>query len=69
MFLLFVLKKFAFVNYLKIQNGAVVVSHTVEVKKLEEKDEDILHFVVSILRQRFNSTSKTILCSHNIKSV
>ena len=63
-------KKFAFVNYLKIQNGAVVVSHTVEVKKkLEEKDEDILHFVVSILRQRFNSTSKTILCSHKIKSV
>ena len=63
-------KKFAFVNYLKIQNGAVVVSHTVEVKKkLEEKDNDVLHFVVSILRQRFNSTSKTILCSHNIKSV
>ena len=32
-------KKFSFINYLKITNGAVVLSHTVEVKKkLDEKD-------------------------------
>lgn len=57
-------KTFSFVNYLKITNGAVVLSHTVEIKKkLEEKDEDILEFVITDLRKRFNSVSKEIFCS------
>ena len=46
-------KTFSFVNYLKITNGAVVLSHTVEIKKkLEEKDEDILEFVITDLRKK-----------------
>ena len=57
-------KTFSFVNYLKITNGAVVLSHSVEIKKkLEEKDEDILEFVITDLRKRFNSVSKEIFCS------
>ena len=61
-------KKLSFVNYLKITSGAVVLSHTVEVKKkLEEKDEDILQFVITDLRKRFNSVSKIILCSIPIR--
>ena len=63
-------KKLSFVNYLKITSGAVVLSHTVEVKKkLEEKDEDILQFVITDLRKRFNSVSKIILCSIPIRSL
>ena len=63
-------KKFSFVNYLKITNGAVVLSHTVEVKKkLEEQDHDILQFVITELRKRFNSVSKTIYCSIPIDNV
>ena len=63
-------KNLSFVNYLKITSGAVVLSHTVEVKKrLEEKDEDILQFVITDLRKRFNSVSKIILCSIPIRSL
>ena len=63
-------KTFSFVNYLKITNGAVVLSHTVEIKKkLEEKDEDILEFVITDLRKRFNSVSKEIFCSIYVDGV
>ena len=63
-------KTFSFVNYLKITNGAVILSHTVEIKKkLEEKDEDILEFVITDLRKRFNSVSKEIFCSIYVDDV
>ena len=63
-------KNFAFVNYLKITSGAVVLSHSVEIKKrLSEDDESILQFVITDLRRRFNSVSKTIFCSHNINCI
>ncbi len=63
-------KNFAFVNYLKIINGAVVLSHSVEVKKrLEEKDKDILSFVITNLRERFNSVSKIIYSLIEIENV
>ena len=63
-------KTFSFVNYLKITNGAVILSHTVEIKKkLEEKDEDILEFVITDLRKRFNSVSKEIFCSISVDDV
>tara|TARA_E500000081_G_scaffold100236_1_gene101376 strand:- start:443 stop:2173 length:1731 start_codon:yes stop_codon:yes gene_type:complete len=63
-------KNFAFVNYLKITSGAVVLSHSVEIKKrLSEDDESILQFVITDLRRRFNSVSKTIFCSHSINFI
>jgi excinuclease ABC subunit C len=52
----------AYVNYLKIANGSIVLSKTVEVKKkLEESDEDILTQVAFDLRDRFGSASKEVL--------
>ena len=63
-------KNFSFVNYLKITSGAVVLSHSVEIKKkLSEDDESILQFVITDLRTRFNSVSKTIFCSHSINCI
>ena len=63
-------KNFAFVNYLKITSGSVVLSHSVEIKKrLSEDDESILQFVITDLRRRFSSVSKTIFCSHNINCI
>jgi len=51
-------EKFAVINFLKIVNGAVVQSHTIEVKKvLGERKEDILPLIVSDIRQRFSSNS------------
>ncbi len=38
-------------------------------KKLEEQDHDILQFVITELRKRFNSVSKTIYCSIPIDNV
>ena len=63
-------KNFAFVNYLKITSGSVVLSHSVEIKKkLSEDDESILQFLITDLRGRFNSVSKTIFCSHKINCI
>ena len=63
-------KKNAFINYLKITTGTIVLSHTVEIKKrLEEKDEDVLLFAITQLRKRFHSLSKEIICSHSIPNI
>lgn len=60
--------KGAFVNYLKIMNGAIVQSFTTELKKrLDESDEELLAFAVTTLRDRFASTAKELLVSHNIE--
>ncbi|WP_196890997.1 excinuclease ABC subunit UvrC [Aureivirga marina] len=54
-------ESFAYVNYLKIANGAIIQSHTTEVKKkLEETDQEILELVMVEIRQRFHSQSKEI---------
>jgi excinuclease ABC subunit C len=55
-------EKNAFVNYLVINNGAIIHGHTVEVKKkLDESDEAILTFVLLNMREKFNSQSREIL--------
>lgn len=54
--------KSAYVNYLKIVNGAIVQGHTVEIKKkLEEEDKDLLQHAIIDLRERFKSDSKEII--------
>ena len=55
-------QKSGYVTYFKIVNGAIVQSHTVEIrKKMEESDEDLLVFAMLDMRQRFQSASKEIL--------
>ena len=57
----------AFVNYLKINSGAIIQAHTLELnKKLEETEEKLLQLAIVELRQRFKSTSNTIYCSHSL---
>ncbi|HEX6916239.1 MAG TPA: excinuclease ABC subunit UvrC [Chitinophagaceae bacterium] len=52
----------AYVNYLMVQNGTIVQTHTVQLKTpLEETDEEVLVFAISNLRSTFNSTAKEIL--------
>jgi excinuclease ABC subunit C len=54
----------AYVNYLVINNGAIIHGYTVEVKKkLEESLSDIIGFVLPEMRTRFESNSKEILVS------
>lgn len=62
-------EKFAFVNYLKIINGAIIVTKTVEIKKkLEEADEDILSLMIIDLRESFDSTTKEVITNIEIPS-
>ena len=60
--------KTAYVNYLVINNGAIIHGYTFEVnKKLEETDEDIVGYVLPEMRERFNSLSKEVLISADIE--
>ena len=56
-----------YANFLKISNGAIIQSHTTEIKKkLAETDTELLaHFIVEI-RQRFNSISPEIYVPFNV---
>ena len=52
----------AYVNFLQISHGAIVRSHTMEIKKkLEESDEELLELAVVELRERFKLNSKEII--------
>ena len=52
---------YAYVNYLQISFGAIVRSHTLEIKKkMEEKDEELLQLAIVELRQRFQSQCEEI---------
>lgn len=51
-----------FINYMKVNSGAIVQSHNIELKtKLEETNEQILDFAITELRGRFNSNSTEII--------
>jgi len=59
--------KTAYVNYLVINNGAIIHGITVEVnKKLDEGDAEIIGYVLPELRERFNSPSKEVLLAESI---
>jgi excinuclease ABC subunit C len=52
----------AYINFLQISHGAIVRSHTMELKKkLEETDEELLELAVVELRERFHLNSKEII--------
>jgi excinuclease ABC subunit C len=52
----------AFVNFLSINNGAIIHAYTAEVKKkLNETREEVLSYVIPELRERFSSQSREII--------
>lgn len=52
----------AYVNYIKVLNGAVVQSHSIQIrKKLQESSEEILEFAVAEIRNRLQSNAKELL--------
>ena len=51
-----------YVNFLKVMNGAIVQSHTLEMKKrLEESDAQLLEMAITEIRQRFESGAPEII--------
>ena len=54
--------KNAYVNYLKVKNGAIIITKTVELKKrLDETESDLLLTAIVRLRDQFNSDADEII--------
>ena len=52
----------AYVNFMKIMNGAIIQVHTIELhKKLDETPEELLAIAITEIRQRFESVSTEII--------
>lgn len=61
-------ESYAYVNFLQISHGAIIRSHTLEIKKkLDETDEELLQLAIVELRQRFNSNSKEVYLPFEIE--
>ncbi|MCC2546035.1 excinuclease ABC subunit UvrC [Hymenobacter sp. BT175] len=55
-------EKNSFINYLKVMNGSIILTQSVEVqKKLDEPDAEILAPLVMQMREEFESESKEVL--------
>ncbi len=55
-------KEAGYVNFIKVVNGAIVQSHTVELrKKLEETPVELLTIAILDLRERFESNAKEVI--------
>jgi len=60
-------EKYAFVNYLKVMNGTIIQTQTIELKKrLDESDEELLTLAISEFRGRYDSHSKEIIVPFDI---
>ncbi len=60
----------AYVNFLKVINGAIIQAHTVEIKKkLDESKEEILEYAMIDIRQRLFSNSREILLPFKVKNM
>ncbi|MDR9374848.1 MAG: excinuclease ABC subunit UvrC [Schleiferiaceae bacterium] len=59
--------EYGYVNFLKIIDGRVLQSHTLELKKkLDETPEELLALAIPELRQRFDSQAKNLYLSHAV---
>ncbi len=52
----------AYINYLMVETGTIVQTHTTQVEThLEESDEEVLSFAVAQLRDTFNSIARELI--------
>ena len=58
----------AYVNFLRVMNGAIIQGHTVELKKkLDETDEELLVMAIIDLRTRFYSDAAEVILPFEIE--
>jgi excinuclease ABC subunit C len=58
----------AYVNYLMVQNGTIIQTHTVVLKpQLDESNEEILELAITDLRKKFNSDAIEIIIPFSIE--
>src|SRR6201747_413332 len=55
-------EKYAFVNFLKVMNGTIIQTQTIELKKrLDESNEELLTIAITEFRTRYDSHSKEVI--------
>jgi excinuclease ABC subunit C len=60
-------KNTAYINYLMVQNGTIIQTHTISLEpKLDETDEEILSLAMIDLREKFNSEASEIVIPFEI---
>jgi excinuclease ABC subunit C len=61
-------KDTAYVNYLMVQNGTIIQTHTISLEpKLDETDADILSLAITELREKFNSEANEIIVPFEVE--
>ena len=61
-------EKTAYVNYLKVVNGAVINTYTQEmIKNLDTDKKDLLEFVIPEIRDRFQSVANELVVDFKVK--
>jgi excinuclease ABC subunit C len=60
--------KYAYVNYLKVVNGAIIHTHTQELLKNldDDEDESLLAYAIPTLQERFNSIAEEIILPYEV---
>ena len=60
-------ESYGYINYIQVSFGAIVRSHTLEIKKkLDETDAKLLQLGIIEIRQLFSSTSTTVFLSEKV---
>jgi excinuclease ABC subunit C len=60
-------ESYGYINYLQVSYGAIVRSHTLEIKKkLDESDATLLQLGIIEIRQLFSSTSKRVFLNEKV---
>lgn len=61
-------EKHAYVNYIKVVNGAIINSYTQElVKNLDDDEKDLITYTIPELRQRFDSIASEIIVPYEVE--
>lgn len=61
-------EKYAFVNYIKVINGAMINSDTIELEKnLDEDEADILSYVIPVIREKYNSIAPEVVLPFEVE--
>jgi len=61
--------KMAFVNYIKVINGAVINSDVLEMEKnLDEDESELLSFVIPVIREKYNSIAPELVVPFEVEA-
>lgn len=63
-------EKYAYVNYIKVVRGAIINTHTIEMaKNLNQEDDQLLSFAIQALREKHQSISPEIVVPFKVEMV